>query len=138
MDQPQESTLVDGVRAVPDPRQARGQPWAWTLRGGVIGSARLRNQRPPAALAQGARPHPAGRLAALRPARPPASCVDPPAPLAPGGDRGPGRAARADRPRAPRTHAPSPAASLAGTRPGWHLAPWRRCPRAATGGGAPG
>jgi hypothetical protein len=69
MDQPQESTLVEGVQAVPDPRKARGKQLAWTFRLGVIASAVLSHHRTPAAIAQGAQQQAAALLTAFRPAR---------------------------------------------------------------------
>jgi len=69
MDQRQYSKLVDGLRAVPDPRHARGKQLEWTFLWGVIVCAMLSNQRTPAAMAQWARQQAAVLLAAFRPAR---------------------------------------------------------------------
>ena len=69
MDQPQDSNLLEGVHAVPDPRQARGKQLEWTFLWGVIASALLSNHRTPTAIAQWARQQASLLLAAFRPAR---------------------------------------------------------------------
>ncbi len=69
MDQRQYTNLVDGLRAVPDPRHARGKQLEWTFLCSVIVCAMLSNQRTPAAIAQWARQQAAVLLAAFRPAR---------------------------------------------------------------------
>lgn len=51
MDQYQYSKLIDALRRVRDPRQARGKEVEWTLMLGVIARALLYQQRSIAAIA---------------------------------------------------------------------------------------
>lgn len=69
MDQTQYTNLLDGVHAIPDPRQARGKQLEWSFLWGVIGSALLCNHQTPAAIAQWAKQQAGVLLAAFRPAR---------------------------------------------------------------------
>lgn len=69
MDQPQYSTVMAAVAAVPDPRDPRGRQLEWPMILGVIASALLCQQRSAAAIAQWVQEHQAPLLAAFRPAR---------------------------------------------------------------------
>jgi predicted transposase YbfD/YdcC len=69
MDQPEYSSLMAGLQAVPDPRHARGKQLEWPFLWGVIASALLSNHRTPAAIAQWAKQQTAALLAVFRPVR---------------------------------------------------------------------
>lgn len=69
MDLPQYSSLIEALRHVPDPRQARGKQLEWTLIGGVIGCALLCQQRSIAAIADWVQHQQALLIHAFRPAR---------------------------------------------------------------------
>jgi len=69
MDQPQYSTLLGALAAVPDPRQARGKRLEWTLILGVIASAVLSQQRSAAAITHWVQSHAPLLLLAFQPRR---------------------------------------------------------------------
>jgi hypothetical protein len=69
MDQPQYSTVLDALAAIPDPRQARGKQLEWVFILGVIASALLSQQRSVAAMAQWAHEHAEALIVAFRPQR---------------------------------------------------------------------
>ena len=69
MDEPQYSTLMEALAAVPDPRHARGKQLEWTMILGLIASAILCQQRSATAIAQWVSAHRATLLAAFGPAR---------------------------------------------------------------------
>lgn len=69
MDHAQYSSLLDALAAVPDPRQARGKRFEWSLILGVIASAVLSQQRSAAAIAHGVQSHAPLLLAAFQPGR---------------------------------------------------------------------
>jgi predicted transposase YbfD/YdcC len=69
MDQPQYTTLLDALAAVPDPRRARGKQLEWSFILGVIATALVSQQRSAAAIAHWAQHHAAARIAAFQPAR---------------------------------------------------------------------
>lgn len=69
MDEPQYSTLMDALAAVPDPRRARGKQLEWSMILGLIACAILCQQRSGAAIADWVQHHQAPLLAAFRPRR---------------------------------------------------------------------
>ena len=69
MDQPQSSSLMGLIAAVPDPRKARGKQLEWPFIWGVLGSAMLSERRTPVAIAQGAQRQATTLVSAFRPAR---------------------------------------------------------------------
>jgi predicted transposase YbfD/YdcC len=69
MDRPQYSSLMAVLKAVPDPRKARGKQLEWDFIWGVIASAMLRQQRGAAAIAHWAARQAATLLTAFRPVR---------------------------------------------------------------------
>ena len=69
MDQPQYSTLMEALAAVPDPRHARGKQLEWRMILGLIASALLCQQRSMAAITQWVHDHHATLLATFRPSR---------------------------------------------------------------------
>ena len=69
MDQPQYSSVMAVVAALPDPRKPRGRQLEWTFIWGVILTAMLSQQRTPAAIAHWARRQASALVAAFRPAR---------------------------------------------------------------------
>lgn len=69
MDQPQYTTLLEALRAVPDPRHARGKQLEWTFILAVIASALLSQQQSVAAIAQWAASHATTLVDTFQPAR---------------------------------------------------------------------
>lgn len=69
MDQPQYTTLLDALAAIPDPRHARGKRHDWLLILGVIASAVLSQQRSAAAIAHWVQSHTPLLLQAFQPPR---------------------------------------------------------------------
>lgn len=69
MDQPQYSTLLEALAAVPDPRHARGKQLEWTMILGVIAGAIVSHQRSAAAITQWVQSHTTELLAAFQPQR---------------------------------------------------------------------
>ena len=67
MDQPQYTTLVDALAAIPDPRHARGKRHAWTFILGVIASAVLSQPHTAAAIAHWVQGHADVLLTAFQP-----------------------------------------------------------------------
>jgi predicted transposase YbfD/YdcC len=69
MNQPQYSNLIAALRAIPDPRNARGKQLEWLMILGVLASAMLSGQQGVAAIAQWAQRQRRPLLRAFRPAR---------------------------------------------------------------------
>ena len=69
MDEPQYSTLMDALSAVPDPRKARGKQYSWTLLLTLVSSALASGERSGHGIATWVSEHAAALLVWLHPER---------------------------------------------------------------------